>query len=51
MKDIEKIIEALPEDERDETKTFLDGLNPISGIDSKEKASDFIDKNDTFRRD
>ncbi len=48
MKDIEKIIEILPEDERVETKEFLDGLNPIAGIDSKEKAADFIDKNEFF---
>jgi len=48
MKDIEKIIEALPEAEREETKEFLNGLNPITGIDTKEKASDFIDKNEYF---
>ena len=48
MKDIDKIIEALPEDEREETKLFLDGLNPLVGIDDKDKAAEFIEKNEFF---
>lgn len=48
MESIDLIIEALPEEERESTKKYLEGLNPIAGIDSKEKASEFIDKNEHF---
>ena len=48
--DLNTIIEALPEEQRGEATTFLEGLNPLKEIDSKEKVLDFIDSNELFQK-
>ncbi len=42
------LLAALPENVREEASSFIDGLNPIAGVDSKEKALEFIGSNQLF---
>jgi len=54
METINQIIEALPKENQEAAKTFLTGLETDAGIlkaiDSKEKAAEFISKNEFFTK-
>jgi len=54
MKTINEIIEAIPKENQEAAKTFLTGLEADAGIlkaiDSKEKAAEFISKNEFFTK-